>query len=494
MNFKNRLSTLLLYTSLFLLSSCKKDFLDVIPKGKQIAVTTADYNLLMNSPAFYQYLQGGGWQGPVLMGDEIGAEQSFFVSAPSLVQRFFKWDAVLYSQVTDVAQDLRSFLKNVYTCNLIINEVMQSTGGTETEKLALLAQAKATRAWIYFQLVNFYTRPYASTAGTDPGFPVITEADVVESFYTRGTVQEDYDFIIDDLKTAIPNLPLNTSIKTRMSKVAGEGLLAKVYVFMGKPELALPLLNAAFSDNATAAVPATLYDYNETFASGGAFLPISTQSGPASPGNNYNDFRESVLDKTFSNPYAFGNNGIVITPETALLYGATDLRRNFYTDKYTSGLTIPGGRLRKYGVSYSKFGLLLSDLYLLRAECKARLNDLTGAKDDLEVLRKKRIRVKDLQGNEVPDALVPDADVADQTALLRFVINERIREFAAEGYRWFDMRRLSVDSKFSGQVFTHKIYPASGQPEIITLKQPDRLTLQLPPNIMVANPSFKNNP
>lgn len=495
MILKNKLSIFVLFTSLILLSSCKKDFLEVIPKGKQIAETTEDYNLLMNSPALYQYLQGGGWQGPVLMGDEIGAEQNYFNSSQPLVQRFFKWDAILYGQVTDIASDLRIFLQNVYACNLVINEVLQAKGGTAQQNLALQADAMATRAWIYFQMVNFYTKPYAAaTAGSDLGFPVITKADVVETFYSRGTVQENYDFIINDLKTAIPNLPLNAAGKTRMSKAAAEGILAKVYLFMGKPDLALPLLNAAFIDNASASTPAMLYDYNITFAPGGSFLPVSAQTGPASPGNNYTDFTESVLSKTFSNPYANGNNGIVITPETAQLYGATDFRLNFYTNKYFDGSMIPGGRLRKYGVSYSRFGVTLSELYLLRAECKARLNDLSGAKDDLEFLRKKRIRVKDELGNDVPDALVPAAAMADGPTLLRFVMEERIREFAAEGYRWFDMRRLSVDLQFAGAVFTHKIYPASGQAQIITLKQPERLVLQLPPNIMAANPSFNNNP
>lgn len=495
MNLKNNIYIPLIALQLVLVCSCKKGFLDVIPKGQQIAETTQDYNLLMNSPSFYQYLQGGGWQGPVLMGDEIGAEQSFFTGASSLTQRFFRWDAVLYDQVTDAASDLRAFLQNVYACNLIINEVMESTGGSGQEKLALQSEAMATRAWLYFQMVNFYTKPYATaTAVNDPGFPIITKADAVESFFSRSTVQQNYDFIINDLKTAIPNLPLNTTVKTRMSKAAAEGLLAKVYLFMAKPDLALPLLNAAFEDNAAASIPAVLYDYNLTFAPGGSFLPISVQSGPASPGNNYTDFKESLLAKSFSNPSANGNNGIVITPETARLYGATDFRLNFYTDKYFNGATIPGGRLRKYGVSYSRFGLAISELYLMRAECKARTNDLAGAKNDLQALRRNRIRAKDAMGNDVPDYLVPDAALSSQSAMISFIIEERIREFAAEGHRWFDMRRLTVDPQFAGVVFTHKIYPATGEPQVITLKQPERLVLRLPANIMAANPSFVNNP
>jgi len=486
MNLNSNNFTIVTCFLLLFLSSCKKDFLEVIPKGKRIAENTSDYNLLMNSPVFYMY-QSGGWQAAVLMGDEIGAEQGEFNSSRPQVQRYFRWDAVIYDQLTDEAQDLRNFLPNIYACNLIINGVINSKNGTESEKKVLQAEAAATRAWIYFQLVNLYAKPYqSSTANTDPGFPVITKADVMENYFSRGTVQQTYDFILNDLNTAIPDLPINQPIATRMNKAAANALLAKVYLFMGKADLALPLLNAAFDNNAAAVAPAKLYDYNATFAPGGSFLPISSRSGPASPGNIVNDFTESVLAKTFGNSYASGNSGIVITPETAGLYSTGDFRLNFYTNLNMSGAVIPGGRLRKYGVSFSKFGIALSEMYLLRAECKARLNDLIGAKADLETLRIKRIAPA--------KASVPTNIAADRILLIKFIFDERIREFAAEGYRWFDMRRLSVDPLFSGLTFTHNIYPASGPALINELQLPARLVLKLPPNIMAANPSFQNNP
>ncbi|WP_207422774.1 RagB/SusD family nutrient uptake outer membrane protein [Desertivirga brevis] len=475
---------LLIFASL---SSCKKDFLEVIPKGRQIAEKTEDYALLMNNSTFYQYLNSGGWQVPVLMGDDIAAEATFFNSANPQTQRLFRWDDVIYEQVMDVPSDLRSFLPQIYTCNLVINDVMSSTGGTEQRKKSLQAEALANRAWIYFQLVNFYAKPYnAATASTDPGFPIITEADAMETFFSRGTVQGTYDFIIADLLAAIENLPMENVMKTRFSKPAAQALLGKVYLFMGKPDLALPLLESALKNNANSASPARLYDYNVTFAPGGAFLPIAN-NGPTSPGNNYNDFTESVLAKTFGNPFAFGNSGIIISPETAALYSPSDLRLKFYSPTYSTGLPNPQGRLRKYGVSYSKFGVGLPEVYLLLAECRARLNRLDAAVSDLEAFRAKRM--------PVADAKVPATIAGNQNALIRFIFDERVREFAAEGYRWFDMRRMSVDPIFQGITFTHKVYPSTaGDPTIFTLRQPDRLVLRLPANIMVSNPGMENNP
>jgi peptidoglycan/xylan/chitin deacetylase (PgdA/CDA1 family) len=131
-------------------------------------------------------------------------------------------------------------------------------------------------------------------------------------------------------------------------------------------------------------------------------------------------------------------------------------------------------------------GLQLPDLYLLSAECKARLNDLQGATADIETLRKNRM--------PATDAAVPATIAGDQTTLIRFIFDERVREFAAEGYRWFDMRRQSVDPLFAGQVFTHTLHKADGTIVTYTLKQPNRLTLQLPPTLVNANPGMPNNP
>jgi hypothetical protein len=185
---------------------------------------------------------------------------------------------------------------------------------------------------------------------------------------------------------------------------------------------------------------------------------------------------------------ALGNTGLVITPQTAALYGPTDWRLQFYSAKNSDGSLNPGGRLRKYGVSYSRCGLQLSELYLLRAECEARQNDLAGAKTDVEALRIKRM--------PAADAPVPGVIATDQTSLIKFIIDERIREFAAEGYRWFDMRRLSVDPLFAGQSFTHTLYndDVSNSTVVYTLNQPNRLTLQLPVTYINANPGMKNNP
>jgi len=474
-----------------LLTSCKKDFLEVIPKGSLIATTAADYDLLLSFNGFYfNSAVDGSYMLPLALGDEVAAEGSLFGNTNIHMQRAFRWEPVIY-EPTEEPYYIGTQLSLLYTCNKVIEEVMNGAGD-ELQKRQLLAEAKAGRAFLYFHLINLFGKPYnAATAATDPGFPLITRADVTGNHYTRASVQAIYDLVVSDLQAAIPDLPLTGKPRVRILKSGAEGLLGKVYLFMGKPAAALPFLNAAFTDMAAQPTPPRLYDYNVELAPGGSFLPVSPTAGPVNPGNKYDDLTESLMAKTFysgtgrSNINVFyGNSALVLTPEAAALFTATDKRLQLYSANKPDGSPNPGGRIRKYAVTYTKFGLQLPELYLLSAECKARTNDLAGAKADVEYLRNRRM--------PNADALVPTAIAGDQASLIRFIIDERIREFAAEGYRWFDMRRLSTDPLFSALVYKHTIYADAGN-EVITLT-PERLVLRLPPYYLDKNPEMRDNP
>jgi hypothetical protein len=487
------------------LISCSKSFLNVVPLGKQVAGTVSDYNLLLNSQNFYMYGNGGGWQELAMMGDEVAAENPYLpVTYPQTLWAF-QWRDTIWSQTDVLSYDLSEELLNLYTCNKVITEVPDASGGTESMKTQLRAEALAIRGWLNMQFVNFYAKPYnASTAATDPGFPIITAADINLAKFERSAVAFVYAAIIQDLTAAIPGLPLTASAKTRISKPAAEALLGRVYLYMGRYSDALTQFNTAFND-ITAAGTYKLYDYNVEFAPGGAFAPSNPFLPANPPGNNYNDVTEALWSVEFFNGSAasasglstasaigagsrFGNNGIVITPRVAALYNTGDLRLKLYAATNPNGSLNVGGRLRKSGVTYSRCGIQLPDLYLMRAECEARLNNVSAAQADLETLRQHRM--------PAAKAAVPSDTLTNQTALIQYVLDERIREFAAEGYRWWDMRRLSVDPLFAGTVYTHTLYndDAQGSSTIYTLKQPDRLTLKLTPALLLANPGMTDNP
>jgi len=212
----------------------------------------------------------------MIMGDEIAAEAPYLIKFFSFQQRLFQWQDSIFQSTDPASFDLGAELPNLYTCNKIINEVLGSSGGTDSSRVELQAEAMAMRAWLNMQFINFYAKPYqASSAATDPGFPIITAADVSVSTYTRASVQDVYDAIIQDFTTAISHLPVKAVIQTRMSRPAAEGLLGRTYLYMGRYSDALTQFNAAFTDLAASGV-ASLYNYNVTFAPGG----LSCRSTP----------------------------------------------------------------------------------------------------------------------------------------------------------------------------------------------------------------------
>jgi len=477
-------------------ASCKKDFLDVIPKGKLIAQTVTDYDLMLNNNALTS--GGGGFTSgndvSVPLGDEVVAVENYFTSAPLRSQRLFRYEDIVYNN-GESAQELTDNMGNIYIYNKIINEVMAATGGTPEQKKALLAEARAARAWQYLLLINYYGKPYhEATSVTDPGVPIVIQADVTATKFERASVKAVYDFILKDLTEAIPDLPVTIKSRIRMGRAAAEGLLAKVYVYMAKFPEAKAQLDAAINDlPLTGAVGGTtttmgLYDLNITMVPGGTwgYNPAITAASFFSGSPLLPNYTENLFARQFINFWSFTSNEYLLSPQAAALFSPSDKRLNFFSARpygASTNYNLPGA-LRRNGPTSTYFGVQIPDLYLLRAECRARLNDLSGAKADLEILRTKRMNATEAN---VSASLT-------QIQMIRFVLEERIREFALQGYRWFDMRRLSVDPLFSGDVFSHQLYSQTGAVTTTFPLRKERFVLRFAQKVMDENPGMVNNP
>ncbi|SHF76007.1 RagB/SusD family nutrient uptake outer membrane protein [Pedobacter caeni] len=470
---------LLLPTGLY---SCKKSFLEVEPKGKLTAKNTTDYNLLLNSPFF----NANDIDVQLFLGDELVSTEPYFKNMLTLKsKRAFQYEDVIYEPNED-GSEIRVLMKQLYTYNIVINEVMNAQGGTEEQKLALKAEALTNRAWIYFMLISYYGKPYLeATAATDPGFPIVTASDVTLNKFERASVKEVYDFIINDLQTAIPSLPVSAGNRTRMSKSGAEALLAKVYLFIGKYQEGLVQMDNAFSHLPTA-YKVELYDYNLTLAVNGpwgynpATSPYGFLLGPATVTDNL----EVLFPKQLTNNYSFLANDLLLNPQAVGLYGAKDQRLKLLSSNYYGGAQIKAtGVRRRIGPVLVQLGMSMPDMYLIRAELKARTSDITAAKTILEAFLKNRM--------PTADAIL---NITDQTAMIKFIIEERIREFALQGHRWFDMRRLSVDPIFTGTAYSHQALSETGEIVGTFPLRPERFVLRFPAKILNANPGMPDNP
>ncbi len=448
------------------LAGCGRSFLEVKPKGRVIAAKTSDYDLLFNNLD----LINTDANGHLIMGDEVVAVEPFFAGAAFRDKQYFQWDTDVYTTDVD-ANETEKPVKALYVYNKIINEVLDATEGTDARNRSLQAEAFVGRAWTYFLLINYYGKPYdPATAATDPGFPLITEADINGGPYTRASVQAIYDLIVSDLTAAIPNL-IDPGIthRTRVSRATAQGLLAKVYVYMGRHAEALPLLEQAIPAAAASPLPCVLLDFNTAFQ----FYPTV----PNDP--------ENIYARRASNPYSDRARLLWLTPEAASRYSAGDVRRA----RWLQATEFPNGETlyRLAGLTSVYYGLRVPELHLLLAEVKARLDDLPGAVSALENFRRHRMPAE--------EATVPDGVSAEKLPLLRFIMEERIREFPMMGYRWYDMRRLSVDPLFGQTAFQHRVYDENGDvKETYSLSDPKQFVFRIPPKILAENPQMQDNP
>lgn len=471
------------FIGLLLQTACSKNFLEIEAKGSRIAKTTLDYEQLMNAVAL-QVLYAPS----LYLGDEMAAQQSYMDAAAIRTQRLFRYEDRVYDEDQLPSDTLH--LTSIYTFNKVINEVMQAQGGTDQQKKAILAQAKVGRALCHLYFLNDYSLPYnAATAATDLGVPLLTKADVTQSSFVRASVQESYDFILKDLTDALPDLEPLTH-RRKFSRVAAEFLLGRVYLYMAKFSEARTHVDAAFTELRRATIPLELYDYNIVLDENNvdSWFPdfgFGLSNFPLAANNTEVMYNLSMINFQLQQA-----NTYVFSPETAALYDPMDYRLLLFseTEMFDPGVVFPRGMRRYSAALFSglQVGPSLPDLYLMRAELKARAGDLTGAKSDLEDLRAKRMPAN--------IAAVPANITGNKDALVRFILEERIREFATSGMRWMDMRRLSVDPVYSNTVkYTHKLYDDAGNVVATYTLKPERFALKFGERMLAQNKGLVEN-
>ena len=472
-------------TFLSVITSCNK-FLDVKPKGLDVVNTVEEYNGLFNNINLYTFINvrnipGSiasilGYPGAaVVMSDDVFSSGAYLATQPLYYQNAYQWKDNLF-QVEDESSEWGTFYSQNYIFNVVANNIMNVPDGSMQDKKQLLAEARANRAYMHLMQVNYFAKPYsAQTASTDLGIPIVTLANAGGANYTRATVQDVYDFIIKELNESIPDLPVQTLNRARLGQTGGHYLLGLAYFWKGDYTSALTALNNCRTSIPNFKLTLSLYNYNTS-------MPTWVTTGQPWVGPSkipaQNVSNENIYLKQMSINWATARNTVYLKPSIYNLYTTNDQRKKFFYNNSTSNAIVaPGlpGQQRNSPTTYN-WGPNLSDLYLMLAECKGRGGDLVGAKADLEFFRASRM-----------SALEAPITTTTQVALVKTILNERLREFAGTGWRWFDMRRLSSDAVYNNIDGTH---PLDGT--TYTLR-PERLTLKIPPAILQLNPNMVDN-
>ena len=126
-------------------------------------------------------------------------------------------------------------------------------------------------------------------------------------------------------------------------------------------------------------------------------------------------------------------SGCLIDTNLLASYAPNDLRRPvYYTQEKSDSFTLKGSYA---GTIFPFAGLATDELYLIRAECRARAGQTANALNDLDSLLTHRWRTGTFTGYPIGSA----AEALDT------ILVERRKELAFRGLRWSDLRRLNKE-------------------------------------------------
>jgi tetratricopeptide (TPR) repeat protein len=311
----------------------------------------------------------------------------------------------------------------VYYSNIVLDQlsVVNVKPGEEQKLNAIKGSALFYRAFAFWGLAQLFCKPYAAENASSPGI-VLRLTSNVSAPSARATVQQTYDQVIADLKTAADLLPLTTVFSTRPTRTAAYAALARAYLSMRD------YINAAQYANLALQQSNTLMDYN-------TLVPVG--SPPVKSFNPEVIFHDGALFTTLLFP---GIHKIDSTLYAS--YDGNDLRKTVFFGANTgadSGTYFFQGSYDgngRNGPSSIFDGLTVDEMYLIRAECAARKGNKDAALLDLNTLMIKRWNNN---GSWVPFT------AADATDALNKILVERRKELLFRGLRWSDIRRLNLE-------------------------------------------------
>lgn len=309
----------------------------------------------------------------------------------------------------------------VYISNVCLEttEKLISTGTPEQELSNIKGSALFYRAFAWLKWLYIHSQAYDdASAKTDLGIVLRKTADFnVPS--VRSSVQDGYVQIIGDLQQALELLPERPKHVLRPSKVAAYALLARTYLSMRKYELAL------LNSEKCLAIKNDLIDYNSINAA--LYSPIQSYNPEVLFHADISAFSYSNLQTTY---------GMI---DTLLYqsYNSNDLRKAVFFGASGKYFFFKGTYVSRTASGNTLFvGLATDEVYLIKAECLARLGKVEESMTTLNTLIKKRWK------SSVPFTGFIAANKEDA---LTIILSERRKELLFRGMRWMDIKRLNKE-------------------------------------------------
>lgn len=426
-------------------TSCD-NYIDVMPKGKKIPQTLADYEAFLRNEYNVNYIYSS--QDQYLLNDKfIG--QNNCRNQDNLNTAHYMWkeerDRCELNSSTEGVFDNGYGIIGI--ANTIIEAAPTTTEATEAEKNEVMAYCYAIRAFILFYEVNYYADAYdPATADTKGGVPLIYSGGLGAPWH-QGTVKEVYDQILADFNKAIElGIPEKSMTAIHPNRAAVEAGLARVKMSMRDYDGALQHAEAALQRNNK------LFDWIEYYNQFKAQIDDP---------KNYNKITSPVGHTCVENYWHCSGNGnpnypsseaIDMSEERAAKFEKGDsrflVRWKYYestTDNYYRSM------LTGY---YNQAGITTTEVYLIKAECQARKNQVSEALKTLDKVRETRILPEYYQASsaantaEAIDLIRRTKDNEMMNTMIPFIDYKR---YNAEG-----TYARTLTKEFDGKTYTLK--------------------------------------
>jgi starch-binding outer membrane protein, SusD/RagB family len=393
-------------------ASCK-DILDLEPAQSLSNETALDNDLGVKQAlvgAYDNMTQSSLLGGELMRNAELyGADgEILWVGTYTAPREVFIRDILVTN--ADVLDFWTDAYEVINTCNNVITAIDVVEAADQNR---VKGEALALRAWAHFELTRMFGQQYEDgIENVQPAVPIILtptlaigdNVDVV-----RNTVEECYAQVIIDLTEAEALLP--ESNDEFINKYVAAALLARVYLQKGD--------YAAARDAADRVIASNDFSLNDTYAETFA-QDDATDEDIFSVENSEIDNSNSMATYFAINDYG-GRADIEIEEAHLDLYDDADLRK---------ALFLVDGDATYTGKFNNEFGnisiIRLAEMYLIRAECNARLGTAVGA-DPVDDYNKVHVRAG------LPEAVSVTVDD---------ILYERRLELAMEGFKVHDIKRL----------------------------------------------------
>ncbi|MCK0115116.1 RagB/SusD family nutrient uptake outer membrane protein [Gelidibacter sp. F63206] len=401
----------------------------------------------------YARLRNGG----VLTGNTDGTsmvlglyadELKYYGTGTSALESFYS-NSVIPSN-TYIADLWSNSYAQIYAANALLEGLENSPEIPESATHQLQGETLFIRAILHFYLVNLFG-----------DIPYITTTDYQNNAQAkRLPSSEVMANIISDLEEADLKLTYEYPAQNRVraNKAVVRALLARVHLYLEHWSLAEMYAADVIGQTALYAVESNL---------DAVFLKGSTatiwQLHPGVSGAN------TLQGKIFS--FSSGPPAIAsLNQELVSSFTENDLRRQHWIKSVTDGsqvwyhpykykLTENTGVSEEYSIV-----LRLEEQLLIRAEARANIGDIDGAKQDLNTIRNR--------------AGLEDSTAETTTELLADIQQERKLELFTEfGHRWLDLKRKGM-----AEAALSPIKPAWG---------PKNLLFPLPESELLLNPNLE---